>query len=89
MNLPDPIDVVASRMDDLAAQRDELVKALALMCHAAMLNAFDGGASLMTYDTWCLGKSAPARAAMKNALILVAKHRGKSAFGNDWQDALQ
>lgn len=61
---------------------DSATEVLRAMCHAAL-----GGC---TFDTFALrmGDRKDAVDAVRRALKLIAKHDGKSAFGNDWQDAL-
>lgn len=63
----------------------QFVEQLAAMCRLAL--TLPGG-QLMTFDTWAIGRSQAQVDAMRDSLRLIAKSRGLSTFGNDWQDAL-
>lgn len=63
----------------------QIVEQLAAMCRLAL--TLPGG-QLMTFDTWAIGRSQAQVDAMRDSLRLIAKSRGLSTFGNDWQDAL-
>lgn len=61
---------------------------LIVVCRLHLLNPHPGPNELMTFSTWAIGKSRAQIDALKEAMIFIAKARGKSCFGNDWQDAL-
>lgn len=70
----------ADQISDLTSQRNELQAALEFVCRTAL--------GQYTYDTWSLTATAHQRALMKKSLCAIAYARGKSTFGNDWQEAL-
>lgn len=76
------------RMDGHLVLRTEamqFVNQLKAMCRLALMLP---GGQLMTFDTWAIGRSRAQVDAMRDSLRLIARADGKSAFGNDWQDAL-
>lgn len=70
----------ADNINKLTSERDDLLVAL---CEevSSRLRGF-------SYDTWSITADLSERIRMRKSLVSIAKARGKSAFGNDWQDAL-
>lgn len=55
---------------------------------AALSAIVQDALAMRIYDTWALTASPRQRELMKDTLVALAEARGKSTFGNDWQDAL-
>lgn len=56
--------------------------------HNALVPFLRAALGQATYDTWCLTAQPSQREQVRAGLIAVARARGLSTFGNDWQDAL-